>query len=214
MPMSHGAYKEAHPLSARGTHWIHLVAMVVLAFTGFFIHFPFGGLDMQLMRTLHFVFMWIVCINLVVRVVLVFVLKTANVKGTREVSGDWVNFTPQRENRGQLFPTVAYYLFLKKLHPRSGKYNPLQKMAYVLMQVLLVAQAYTGFAIYGPSDQMAFFAAGTDLLGGLMVMRMIHYFIMWAFILITMIHVYLSVAEDIEALPLMFWGKETPAGGH
>ncbi len=212
--MSHGAYREAHPLPARVTHWIHLVSMVVLAFTGFFIHFPFWGLGMQLMRTLHFIFMWLVIINLVIRLVLVFIMKTANVKGTREVAPDWVNFTPQPENRGQLFKTISYYLFLMKKHPRSGKYNPLQKMAYVAMQVLLVAQAYTGFAIYGPFDQIQFFAVGTGLLGGLMVMRMIHYFIMWAFILITMIHVYLSVAEDVEALPLMFWGKETPLAEH
>lgn len=207
--MSHGAYVESHPLPARVTHWIHLVSMVVLAFTGFFIHFPFSDAGMQLMRSLHFIFMWLVLINLLIRLVLVFTLKTSNVKGTREVAADWTNFTPQPENRGKLFSTVGYYLFLKKKHPRSGKYNPLQKMAYVLMQVLLVAQGITGFAIYGPT--LAVFGGLTTAVGGLMVMRQIHYFILWAFILITMIHVYLSVAEDIEALPLMFLGKETPA---
>lgn len=210
--MSHGAYKEAHPLPDRVCHWIHLACMVVLAFTGFFIHFPFGGLGMDLMRDLHFVAMWLIIINLAIRLVLLFTLKTANVKGTREVAGDWVNFIPQPENRHQFWETIKYYLFLRKTHPISGKYNPLQKLAYVAMQLLLVLQAITGFAIYGKTDQL--FGSLTTMVGGLMIMREAHYFIMWAFILITMIHVYLSAAEDVEALPLMFAGKETPLGEH
>ncbi|TLM74909.1 MAG: Ni/Fe-hydrogenase, b-type cytochrome subunit [Actinobacteria bacterium] len=210
--MSHGAYKEAHPFPARVTHWIHLVCMVVLAFTGFFIHFPFSTASMELMRSLHFVCMWLVLINLVIRFVLVFTLRDANVKGTREVAPDWINWIPQPENKGKFLRTIGYYLFVVKKHPRTGKYNPLQKLAYVAMQVFLVLQGITGFAIYGPTDQV--FAGLTDAVGGLMVMRMAHYFIMWVFILITMIHVYLSCAEDVEALPLMFLGKETPAPEH
>lgn len=207
--MSHGAYKEAHPLPARVTHWVHVLCMIALAFSGFFIHFPFGGLSMHQMRNVHFIAMWLVLINLVVRLVLVFTMKDANVKGTREVAPDWINWIPQPENKGKFFRTITYYLFIQKKHPRTGKYNPLQKLAYVAMQAFLVLQGITGFAIYGPT--LGLFDGLTAAVGGLMVMRMIHYFIMWVFILITMIHVYLSVAEDIEALPLMFLGKETPA---
>ena len=167
---------------------------------------------MDLMRDLHFVAMWLVIINLAIRLVLLFTLKTANVKGTREVAGDWATSAPQPENRHQFWETIKYYLFLRKTHPISGKYNPLQKLAYLAMQLLLVLQAITGFAIYGKTDQL--FGSLTTMVGGLMIMREVHYFIMWAFILITMIHVYLSAAEDVEALPLMFAGKETPLGDH
>ena len=33
--MAHGAYHENHPLPAVIMHWVHLISMVVLAFTGF-----------------------------------------------------------------------------------------------------------------------------------------------------------------------------------
>ncbi len=213
--MSHGAYREAHPLLPVITHWVHLLSMVLLAFTGFYIHDPFFEGDMQLMRTLHFIFMYVVLIALVARLYFLLFGFSAPNKGTRERKRDVKAFLPQEENKGQFLQTIKYYLFLRKTHPISGKYNPLQKLAYTAMAVLLLAQAYTGFAIYGPSDQMAFFAAGADLMGGLMVIRQIHYLIMWLFIVITLIHVYLSVAEDVEALPLMFaWREKEPSETH
>ena len=40
--MAHLAhYREAHPLPFVITHWINLVAMILLIVTGFCIHFPF-----------------------------------------------------------------------------------------------------------------------------------------------------------------------------
>ena len=40
--MAHLAhYREAHPLPFVITHWINLVAMILLIVTGFAIHFPF-----------------------------------------------------------------------------------------------------------------------------------------------------------------------------
>jgi Ni/Fe-hydrogenase 1 B-type cytochrome subunit len=183
--------------------------MVVLAFTGFYIHNPFYDGNMMWMRQLHFVFMYIVIIALIARIYFAFFSRSALVKDDRQTAMDVKNFLPQAENRGQFVQTIKYYLFLRKTHPRTGKYNPLQKLAYVAMLVLLGVQALTGFAIYGP--YLETFQWLSTPLGGLMIVRQIHYLIMWVFILITMVHVYLSVAEDAPALPLMFWGKETPA---
>ncbi|MFA5844730.1 MAG: Ni/Fe-hydrogenase, b-type cytochrome subunit [Coriobacteriia bacterium] len=213
--MSHGAYREAHPLPATLMHWSHLISMVALGFTGFYIHKPFFNGNMELMRTLHFIFMYVVLITLVCRIYWAFMGGGSTLtKGTREIARDRKNWGFQEENKGQFFETIKYYLFLRKTHPISGKYNPMQKTAYLAMIPLLIAQGYTGFAIYGPAARMTFFSWGTSLVGGLMIMREIHFFIMWVFILITMIHVYLSLAEDIEALPLMFFQKETPAKEH
>lgn len=40
--MAHLAhYREAHPMPFVITHWINLVAMILLIITGFSIHFPF-----------------------------------------------------------------------------------------------------------------------------------------------------------------------------
>ncbi len=212
--MTHGAFHEDHPLPAVIMHWVHLVSMFVLAFTGFFIHWPFSfaGLAMGTARYLHFVFMYVVLIDLAVRVYWSFFgAGSSLVKGTREKGPDYRNFGPQRLNRGQFLETVKYYLFLRKTHPRTGKFNSLQKGTYVFWAFLLLFQGYTGFAIYGPTYDLPFFAWGTGMVGGLMAMRTIHYLIMWVFILTTLVHVYLSVAEDVDAVPLMFLYKETPA---
>ena len=54
----------------------------------------------------------------------------------------------------------------------------------------------------------AFFAAGTDLVGGLMSMRIIHYFMMYIFICFMLIHIYLANIEGISPTLLMFFWKE------
>jgi Ni/Fe-hydrogenase 1 B-type cytochrome subunit len=207
--MTHASHKEAHPLAQRITHWAHLVSMVALAFTGFYIHDPFFDGNMQWMRSVHFFFMYIVLVTLVARVYLAFFSKSAHLAGTRETGLDVKNFVLQKENRGQTGETVKYYLFLRDTHPATGKYNPMQKITYVGMMVLLVFQGFTGFALYGPYVDT--FQWLSQPLGGLMIVRQIHYLTMWVFIIITMVHVYLSIAEDAPSLKLMFFGRETAA---
>jgi Ni/Fe-hydrogenase 1 B-type cytochrome subunit len=85
----------------------------------------------------------------------------------------------------------------------------------VLIGVLLLAQALTGFALYTPAQSVpglgGLLGAFTSALGGLMAVRMWHYFLLWAFLAIVLVHVYLSVAEDRVQLPLMFAWRETEA---
>jgi Ni/Fe-hydrogenase 1 B-type cytochrome subunit len=61
---------------------------------------------------------------------------------------------------------------------------------------------------------LGFFAGGLDLVGGPMNMRIIHYFIMWAFIVFTMIHAYLANVYNFNPSKIIFLWKETPAKGH
>ena len=52
--MAHLAhYREAHPLPFVITHWINLVAMILLIVTGFAIHFPFWPYFMGIARGVH-----------------------------------------------------------------------------------------------------------------------------------------------------------------
>ena len=212
--MTHGAYREDHPLPAVMLHWAHLACMLLLGFTGFFIASPFRflGMTMATAQWIHYVCMYVVLIVLAARVYWAFYGRgSTTVKGTRLLDHDYRNFGPQAANRGQLVQTIKYYLFLRNTHPATAKYNPLQKATYLFWAVLLLLQAYTGFALYGLTYNWPFFAFGTALLGGLAAMRVVHYLIMWIFIITAMIHIYLSVAEDIDGLPLMFWWRETPA---
>ena len=84
--MAHLAhYKEAHPLPFVITHWINLVAMVVLIITGLMIHFPVP-FTMGIVRGLHVFCGIVICINCLVRVIMSFFVQSAPTGGTRETT--------------------------------------------------------------------------------------------------------------------------------
>jgi len=190
------------------THWVNLIAMVLLIITGFYIHFPFVSGFMGMARGAHILFAFIILINLFVRIILAFILKSAPTGGTRKVVPDYKNFLPQKDNRHQLGAWLKYYLFLKKDHPLGAKFGVLQKISYLMVPVLLLIMGFTGFCLWAPSMDIGPFAAFTGLVGGLMVIRIIHYYLMWVFILFIFIHVYLANVEGIAPTLLMFFHKE------
>ncbi len=219
--MSHAYLRVQHPFVFVLTHWINLLGMVFLALSGLYIHFPIFPGFMGVARGTHFFWMFVVLITLVLRVVLMFVVKDSNMPDGSNVGADMWNFLPQKANRGKLFPTIGYYLFVIKDKPEMGKYNPLQKMAYVLAGVLTLVAGYTGFALWGPTSDWSIFLAGTTMVadwfnagaGGaaLMPMRIIHYWTMWAILSFTAIHAYLANIYGFNADKIMFAWKETPA---
>ena len=210
----HAHYREAHPLVFVITHYINLICMIMLAFSGFYIHFPFFDGFMGVARGMHFVAMYVIIINLTFRIIAAFFVKTAVQLGTREVDTDIKNWLPQAENKHQFLETVKYYLFFRKEGVISAKYGSLQKIAYLATIPLTYLQAYTGFAIYGPTMDWGFFAGGIDMVGGPMNMRIIHYFGMWIFIVFTMIHAYLANIYNLNPSKIIFLWKETDVKGH
>ena len=70
--MSHDLYREDHPMPFVLTHWINLLAMFFLALSGFYIHYPIVPGLMGLARGTHFFWMFVLLINLIVRLVLMF----------------------------------------------------------------------------------------------------------------------------------------------
>lgn len=212
--MAHlGHYKEAHPLPFVITHYVNLIAMIVLIFTGFMIHFPYiPGIAEGPCRGAHIFFGFVLFINLVVRVILAFVLESAPTLGTRLTVKDYKVWLPQADNKHQLIPWLKWYLFLKKEHPIAGKYGVLQKIAYLAAGCLIVIMFWTGTALWEPMAWLPWNAALIGILGGLMNLRLLHYFLMFVFIIFMMIHVYLCCMEGVACLKLMFLRKETP--GH
>ncbi len=188
MEMSKG-----HSWPPRVMHYVHWVSILALTFSGFYIRYPWTPGYMGTMRTLHFIFMYILGLNWVTRIY------WAVFGSERDIQ----NFLPQAENRGKLVPIVKYYLFLEAEHPSTARYNPLQKATYVFWFFLVFLQGLTGFSLYWP--QAPVFSALNDLVGGLLVMHSIHYLIMWIFIITTAVHIYLSLAEDFQAFLNMFF---------
>jgi len=207
--MAHLAhYREAHPLPYVITHWINLISMIILAFTGFVIHYPFLPGLMGLCRGAHFFFAFVIFFNMVFRIVSALFIKSAPNLGTRDQVRDIFIFLPQPDNRHQLIPWIKYYLFFKKDHPLSGKYGVPQKLAYLLVPCLICFIAFTGLCLWVPTGDLAFFAWATKLMGGIMQVRIIHYWTMWGFLIFTALHVYLSIANGIAPLKMIFFWKE------
>lgn len=194
------AYTKAdHPAPARLMHTLNLLAIVVLAITGFYIHkpnFPIG-VSMTVARSAHFIAGFVLILNLIFR------FYWSIFGGPRDIR----DFLPTRENRGKLFPMVSYYLFLRKTQPRTGKYNPLQKSTYNFWFFLIIFQALTGFSLYWKTNPA--WVSFIDALGGLLMVRFLHYMTMWVFIVTVMIHVYLVIFEDFKSFMLMFFGVES-----
>jgi Ni/Fe-hydrogenase 1 B-type cytochrome subunit len=207
------------------THWINLSAMFFLTLSGFYIHYPIFGGFMGLARGTHFFWMFALLINLIVRLVLMFFVKDAIMPNTREVDYDYKNWLPQAANRHQMLPWVKYYLFFKKDHPISAKYGVLQKIAYIVTPFLILAAAYTGFCLWGPTMAMPFFRAGTvavanwSLFGGMgggdpMGIRILHFWIMWVILIFTAAHVYLANIYNFAPSAMIFAWKESVSEKH
>ena len=192
-------------------HFQHVTCMFLLAFSGLYIRFPgfiFGGWDnaRTFMRWIHYVAMIIVTINLVWRLWYAFFSSRRDYKEFAVTKRDIVT-APK---------VILYYIFVKPSKPHLGKYNVMQKATYIIFAPLLIIQAATGFALVttpiiagtSPRDWIVGWWLGalvgsTDLAGW--YMRITHYIINWLFIILTTIHVYLSLSEDLPAF-LNFFG--------
>jgi Ni/Fe-hydrogenase 1 B-type cytochrome subunit len=206
--MAHVITRQEHPLIFVICHWVNLICILAFIKSGFYIHYPFVPGFMSLARGLHVVSVWVVLINLVVRIVAAFFVKDVVDPYTGEVKADIFSFLWQKTNRHQFWPWIKYYLFLKKEMPISAKYGVLQKSAYNLVPVLIFAAAFTGFSIYPVTMQLWPFNWAYQAVGGPMNMRVIHYFVMWVIIIFTLVHAYLANVYDLQPSELIFLWRQ------
>ena len=207
--MAHLAhYREAHPPLFVVSHWFYLIGLFLLIITVFSIHFPFWPEFMGIARGAHLLFGFILFLNCIFRVVAAFFVKTSPTGGTRKQVKDYKTWLPQKDNRHQALEWIKYYLFLKKDHPLGAKLGVPQKISYLLIPVLIIVMFWTGLCLWGPTMNLAPMWATTDLVGGLMSMRIIHYFMMYIFIVFMFIHIYLANVEGFAPTALMFIHKE------
>jgi Ni,Fe-hydrogenase I cytochrome b subunit len=198
------------PTLQKFLHVQHVACMIILAITGLYIRFPFFDGGRTPMRWVHYIAMVIVTINLIWRLWYAFGSRTRDFREFAITRQDIVTF-----------PKVAlYYIFVKPSKPHLGKYNVMQKGTYIIFVPLLFLQAFTGFALLtfnfpyiglSPRDILVGWWLGallgsTDLAGWWS--RTAHYAINWLFIILTTVHVYLSVTEDFPAF-LSFFGMSS-----
>lgn len=201
-------HHDSHPPALpKILHFQHVASMILLAVSGLYIRFPFFDGGRVAMRWVHYVAMTVVVINLIWRLWYAFASRQRDYREFAVTKRDIVT-APQ---------VVLYYIFVKSSKPHLGKYNVMQKGTYIMFVPLLILQAFTGFALLtqqlpiigvSPRDILVGWWLGvlvgsTDLAGW--YARTAHYIINWLFIILTSIHMYLSVTEDFPAF-LDFFG--------
>jgi Ni/Fe-hydrogenase 1 B-type cytochrome subunit len=181
-----GLKEEAHPLICRILHWSWVVLMIIMIFTGFYLHGWMNvalNLDSTLIWDMH-----LICAVLLLVIV-----------GGRLfysiISGDWKELMMMPQHLKDLWPVVAYYTFLTRREPQQGKYNVGQRLMYSLIWLaLLGAQTLTGILLY--------------FLPGAVWFRIFHFVIAWLFIVTVALHIYLGASYGWRCISSMITGKE------
>jgi thiosulfate reductase cytochrome b subunit len=187
-------------------HWVHAVGIVLLALSGFHIHFPrefqvFGSLADAI--AVHQFVGWVVIADFALW--LLYNLFTGRIRF----------YLPSREDLGRgSFRQLAYYLFgifRRDPHPYEAdgvkrKFNPLQKQGYiVVMFILLPAQIATGLILDQYVKQWA-------TLERAMVreMSIIHTALGYFFVAFIISHIYLATTGHtlFAHFKMMITGKE------
>src|ERR1051325_4584254 len=203
-----------HPL-VRITHWINAIALLIMigcglqifnAYPAFarkgetFCCFPFAGQRIPAVfrfggwlagaRNWHFAMMWVLALNGLVYLAFVY------------LHGEWRDLVPRRGVVRDSWEMVKFYVGKRKDHPRQGKHNALQRMAYFAMPIVGAIAVITGIAIWKPVQ----LGALTSLLGGYVWARYWHFWAMLLLVALTLGHVFMVFTVDPYSLRSMITG--------
>ena len=185
-------------------HWVTALAVVALAATGLMIGAPvavmstreaYAGYWFGTVRFVHFAAAYVFLFALVLRVYWLFV-------GNRHAR--WSAFIPVGRF-GSFFRDMwavirTDVLQLQKPPLDFVGHNPLAATTYACIFLLSVFQIATGFALYAPMSAAwlpGLFAWVSPLMGGDAGVRLWHHAGTWAFVLFTVVHVYLVLYHDV-----------------
>lgn len=177
-----------HPAPQRIFHTLNLWGILMLLCTGFLLHWTPVGINMGLVRFIHVTAGFSIAALGVIRIYYSFAGRWA----------DWREFWPGMEHLRKLPATLGYYLLLRSEHPQEGTYNPLQRLAYLGILILVAVQGWLGIMLVWP-DKLA---PGTSLLQ----LHSFHYAICWLVVSFMIVHIYMVLTETREYLPAMMFG--------
>ncbi len=189
-------------LPVRIFHWVNATCIFFLIISGLLIAYPPAlaytegaeqyGFWFAYLRFTHYVLGIILIVNFGVRIYWMF----AGNKFAR-----WNNYIPlsKRQWRG-IYDTVKVDVFLLSPKPIYDiGHNSLAATTYGGIFVVMIAQAITGLCLWSPTAEIVgahMFESLAFKLGGLMVVKQIHFYLMWLFVLFIIIHVYLVFYHD------------------
>jgi Ni/Fe-hydrogenase b-type cytochrome subunit len=209
-----------HHVVVRITHWVNVIALTIMVGSGLrifnayprfarrgetFCCYPFAGEKfpdwltfggwLAGARNWHFAMMWVLVVNGLVYLTWIY------------LHGEWRDLVPRQGDARDAWQMVKFYLFLRRDHPRQGKHNALQKLAYFALPVVTALVVVSGIAIWKPVQ----FAPLTNLLGGYVWARYWHFLSMVAVVALAVGHVFMVFAVDPYSLRSIITGGYDPA---
>jgi thiosulfate reductase cytochrome b subunit len=191
-----------HPFWLRLTHWINVIAVVILVMSGWRIYNAspiFGDFKFPVSITLggwlggalqwHFAAMWLLFINGVLYLLFNIMTKRFALK-----------FFPLRPS--ELLHDFSAALKGKLAHDDSRQYNALQKLAYIFVIADLIIIVLSGLAVWKPVQ----FPLLRELMLGFDNARVVHFIAMAALMVFFMVHL-LMVAIVPRTLLAMLRGR-------
>lgn len=204
-----------HHVIVRVTHWVNFVAFSLMVASGLrvfnaypafarrgetFCCYPFEGMAVPDWLTFggwlagarqwHFAMMWVLVANGLAYL------------GWVYLHGEWRDLAPRRGDARDALEMARFYLFLRRDHPRQGKHNAMQKLAYFALPWLVALIVVSGLAIWKPVQ----FAQLTNLLGGYAWARYWHFVAMFTAVVLAAGHVFMVFAVDPYSLRSMVTG--------
>ena len=214
-----------HHAIVRITHWVNAIALTIMVASGLrifnaypsfarkgetFCCYPFAGKPIPAnltfggwlagARNWHFAMMWVLVVNGFVYLAFIY------------LHGEWRDLVPRRGIVRDIREMLKFYLTIRKDHPRQGKHNALQRMAYFAMPIVGVLAVVTGIAIWKPVE----LAPLTNLMGGYVWARYWHFWTMLLLVALTIAHIFMVFTVDPYSIPSMITGRYrvTPESGH
>jgi Ni/Fe-hydrogenase 1 B-type cytochrome subunit len=188
-------------LPVRYFHWVNALCILVLTGTGFLIGDPpalmsgkeaYANYWFGTTRFIHFVAAYIFLFNFLFRIYWGFV-------GNHFAS--WRNFIPTNKKFFQdMWRVIQVDVFMTKKEEEGAiGHNRLAGFIYFITFIAFGVQCLTGFGLYAAMSDWwlpNLFSWVAPALGGDFMLRQIHHWAMWFFILFTVVHVYLVFYHD------------------
>lgn len=181
-----------HPLPIRIFHWVMFSAVMILVFTGLYMDTPWDRLHlpMEVVRKTHTFFASVIIVNVMSH--LYYYFYNNKISEILFLPRDWVNVPS----------FIRYVFFITEGHPNFGRYNPGQKLVFLLWFAAVIIAAITGsILLFADNSQWLQWK-----LGGLNVIRMLHFSVAISFVMSIPLHLYLVFTESPANLQAMFTG--------
>jgi Ni/Fe-hydrogenase 1 B-type cytochrome subunit len=188
-------------LPVRIFHWVAAVSILLLAVTGLMIGWP-QTLWMSDEPYQQYWFGWVRFIHFASAYVLFFdVLFRLYWSFVGNEYARWSTYVPYRKEQFQnMWETIKVDIIqIKKKGDISVGHNYMAAFTYFGLFFVILFEVITGFGLYASMSDAwlpSFFSWIVPLMGGDANVRQWHHIMTWAFVIFTLIHVYLAFYHD------------------